>query len=54
MNYELLVIGNGRESIDGALAAARRAELVALVRTAGVDHFGITIDVLRRAVKLGS
>lgn len=50
MNYELLVIGNGRESIDGALAAARRAELVALVRTAGVDHFGITIDVLRRAV----
>ena len=31
MNYELLVIGNGRESIDEALAAARRGELVALV-----------------------
>ena len=49
MNYELLVIGNGREAIDGALAAARRAELVALVRTVGIDHGGITIDALRRA-----
>lgn len=33
MNYELLVIGNGRESIDEALVAARRGELVALVQT---------------------
>ncbi len=49
MNYELLVIGNGRESIDEALVAARRAELVALVRTAGLDHVGITLDALRRA-----
>jgi NAD(P) transhydrogenase len=31
MNYELLVIGNRRESINEALAAARRGELVALV-----------------------
>ena len=63
MNYELLVIGNGRESIDEALAAARRAELVALVQTVRFDQalegvsvrssslnrVGIAIDVLRRA-----
>ncbi len=52
MNYELLVIGSGRESIDGALAASRCAKSVALVRTAGVDHVGITIDLLRRAVNI--
>ena len=63
MNYELLVIGNERESIDEALAAARRAELVALVQTVRFDQalegvsvrssslnrVGIAIDVLRRA-----
>ncbi len=40
MNYELLVIGDGRESINEALAAARRGELVALVQPCSYHREG--------------
>lgn len=58
MNYELLVIGNGREAIDGAIASARRGQRVALVETKAVVSEAASIEVLRQAVnhlaKVGS
>ena len=50
MNYELLVIGNGREAIDGAIASARRGQRVALVETKAVVSEAASIEVLRQAV----
>ena len=50
MSYELLVIGNGRESIDGALSTARRGASVALARMNHAPEHDFSIDVLRRAV----
>ena len=58
MNYELLVIGNGREAIDGAIASARRGQRVALVETKAVVSEAASIEVLRQTVnhlaKVGS
>lgn len=50
MNYELLVIGNGREAIDGALASARQGLRVALVETKASGDEAASIEVLRQAV----
>jgi NAD(P) transhydrogenase len=51
MNYELLVIGNGREAIDGALAAAHQGNRVALVQPRNEARSGFPIEVLRDAVQ---
>jgi len=50
MNYELLVIGNGREAIDGAIASARQGLRVAQVETKAVAEEAASIEVLRQAV----
>ena len=50
MNYELLVIGNGRDAIDGAIASARQGLRVALVETKTVAEEAASIEVLRQAV----
>lgn len=50
MNYELLVIGNGREAIDGAIAAARKNLCVALIETNTATEETASIEVLRQAV----
>ena len=50
MNYELLVIGNGREAIDGAIVSARQGLRVALVETKAVSEDAASIEVLRQAV----
>jgi NAD(P) transhydrogenase len=51
MNYELLVIGNGREAIDEALRAAQQRQRVALVETVTVDEAAASVNVLRQAVR---
>lgn len=50
MNYKLLVIGNGRDAIDGAIVSARRGLRVALVETKAVTDEAAPIEVLRQAV----
>ena len=50
MNYELLVIGNGREAIDGAMASARQGLRVVLVETKAGGDEAAPIEVLRQAV----
>lgn len=50
MNYELLVIGNGREAIDGAIASARQGLRVALVEAKASGDEVASIEVLRQAV----
>ncbi len=50
MSYELLVIGNGSESITGALSTARRGTSVALARMSPARQQDFSIDVLRGAV----
>ena len=50
MNYELLVIGNGREAIDGAMASARQGLRVALVESKASSDEAASIEVLRQAV----
>lgn len=50
MNYELLVIGNGREALDGAIASARQGLRVALVETKAVADEAAPIDALHQAV----
>ncbi len=51
MNYELLVIGSGREAIDGAMASAREGRRVALVETKAATDEAASIKVLHQAVK---
>ncbi len=50
MNYQLLVIGNGREAIDGAMASARQGVRVALVGMRAVAEEAASLEVLRQAV----
>jgi NAD(P) transhydrogenase len=50
MNYERLVIGNGREAVDGAIASARQGQTVALVETKAVAEEAVSIEMMRQAV----
>lgn len=49
MNCELLVIGSGREALDGAIAAARQGKQVALVEIRATASEAVDIELLRQA-----
>lgn len=49
MNYDLMVIGNGAEAVEQALAAARGGEFVALVRPQENTRPRVSMEVLRQA-----